>query len=113
MNARGQALIESLLSLPIVLSGALLLLLTMYMLLSQHLLEHWVYETSVCLAQEYPSYSCETELRKKIALFSFHRLNSVTILNSAHMVETKIEITNPTGRKSYFQARLTLPLVDL
>ena len=59
---KGQTLLETVVTLPILILVTTGLLSLAYLALGQKLLSHWVYKTNICLAKDYQVSFCKKQL---------------------------------------------------
>ena len=109
-NQKGQALIETLISLPftiLALSGTIGLA---HFSISYKLTDHWTYEAAICLSKFYPKNFCSKELRRKIDLLPYVDINLRRIYRSANQVSLKGSTQiGPVFSKKWVQ-HLSIPL---
>jgi hypothetical protein len=67
----GQALVETLVSLPIMLLGVSVVIAGLHSLFLFYLSDHWVYQSSLCLVRERQISHCRQQLQKRLAQLPF------------------------------------------
>jgi hypothetical protein len=70
-HQRGQALVETLASLPVIVLGATLVLGGLHSLFAFYLTDYWVYQSSLCLVRERQISHCRQQLQKRLAQLPF------------------------------------------
>ena len=94
-NVSGQALVETLFSLPILVAGGTLVLGGLHSLSAFYLTDYWTYDLAFCLAQERSTIVCRKQFKRKVANLP---LTQVSILESRnfsgrHFVKTQMTTT--------------------
>lgn len=69
LNNSGQALVETVLSLPVVVAGVTMILVGLHSLSFYYWFDHWTYESAVCLIKENSEWDCEKKLKAKLEIF--------------------------------------------
>ena len=111
MNQRGQALIESMLVLPTCTGGIALILGGLYFYTAHHLTDHWVYQTSMCLAEDKPEQECSQDLKKHIHKLSFHNIQKLGLKRTKDQILVRLKTRSSLGFDENFEAHLTLPIL--
>ena len=111
MNQRGQALIESMLVLPTCTGGIALILGGLYFYTAHHLADHWVYQTSMCLAEDNPQQDCQNRLTKKISKLSFHNIQKLGLKRTKDQILVRLKTRSSLGFDENFETQLSLPIL--
>ncbi len=92
LSSRGQALVETIYSIPIVMSGLALSLIGLHSLFLFYLTDHWTYQASICLVEEKPKESCRSELVKKTNQlpYTYFQIKKFERNNHQAQVEMKV-----------------------
>ena len=91
MNKKGQALVESITLLPfcIILMGALLW--GTYTYFSSYLLDHWLYDSVLCIQKELTVHQCKQNLKSKVNKLPFINLTDIDLHLSFSLIHARIE----------------------
>ncbi|MCB0378547.1 MAG: hypothetical protein KDD33_08650 [Bdellovibrionales bacterium] len=109
-NQRGQALVESLASLPMLIVIALAVLSLPFSILSHYLSDHWVYQSSLCLAKEESKVVCEAQLLQRLRQIPFQKISEISLRRTGSKAATQITIKR--FRSYRIQNELHLPLAS-
>jgi|GEM_PF-6384263 len=112
-NSEGQVFLETLVSLPFVVVSVSLLLSLIYSLLAYSLMDHWVYQSSICLAKFKNQHQCRSQLEKRLQPFVFHKTQSLRLYRGRHQIQVVLRSKGPIGRPFRLRSQLSLPLKDL
>ncbi len=109
-NSFGQALIETLFSLPLVLSAMMLVLVFLYSWTSHFLIDHWVYQSALCLSQDHSIRTCRKELEEKLNQIPFLTFQVRRMTKNSNLVHLLVETHQPLTLQTDFEEKLRLPL---
>lgn len=109
-NNRGQALVESLFSLPLVVGGATLILGGLHSLFVFYLVDYWTYKASFCLAKERPVPFCEQEIKSQLLRTPLLQINSVNMRLYHDEAYVKTSYATPFSSAASSISRLALPI---
>ena len=89
-NCKGQALLESLVALPFILGAISAIFITLYSMLGIYLLDHWSYQSTLCLAKEISKSSCQNQLRQRVSILPFFKISQIQMNKGFQSASTKI-----------------------
>ncbi len=109
-SLKGQALFETLFTLPIVMGGLSLILCFLYSWTSHFLIDHWVYQSALCLAENQAPRHCQKELVEKLKQVPFltFQIDRMSLWQKKVLVQVKTR--QPLQLHSVFTETLHLPL---
>lgn len=95
INSHGQAIIESLVIIKIVIALTILILSCTYFLLARKWAHYWVYRTALCQTHITESYKCRQELKEKLEQVlprSFYRMEASWVTRQESHVAVQIKV---------------------
>ena len=114
-NNKGQALIESVISLPFIILFTGGLMWVLYLLLVNLWFSYWVYQTNVCLVRENTRWYCQDQLTEKLTQVTnqhYFKVKELWITNkqSTVSVDVKFDAQFGLGYANNFVSEISLPL---
>ncbi len=103
LNSRGQALVETLLSLPALVSGATLVLGGLHSLFAFYWVDHWTYQLSQCLAKETIAIECTRDFEKRVQLLPFAKVEVIQQSQWGDQVQVKTQLHTALIPNKVFQ----------
>ena len=91
----GQALVETLFSLPILVAGVTLVLGGLHSLSAFYLTDFWSYNMALCLNKEISSTKCRTEFNKKTSYLPFAKVEVLATNIGSRKSQTKVILNTP------------------
>ncbi len=107
-NKRGQALVETLVSLPVLMAGGALVLAGLHSLCTFYLVDHWTYESALCLAQE--KSTCRKELDQRLMQIPYASVAVRRFYKRGETVEVRAQLSTPLLRNVVFNESFRQPL---
>lgn len=111
-NKRGQALIESLFTLPVFIGLVALATIGSFSTGAYYLTDHFVYQSALCLASAQVTKNCEQELKQKLNLIPFSHFSIQQFYKTSQQVRSQIVVTHPWSQSFEFTETLLLPLTS-
>lgn len=109
-NNRGQALLESLWCLPVVIGFFTLILIGIETHFSDYLIDHWVYEACLCLAKEQPTQTCSNKLLSQLQHIPFIDFQLNQFSRDEKRILVKLIVDHHLLTPKAFTEELFLPL---
>lgn len=91
----GQALVESLLSMPLLVAGVTLVLAGLHSLSLFYIVDHWTYNTAVCLVQENSPQGCREQLSKRLQQLPLQTTRIKEVSATSKEVSVQIQLHTP------------------
>ena len=109
-NQKGQALIESLFCIPVLISLISFIFIGFYRVSSHYLIDHFIYQAAFCLAKERGDDQCKKQLIRKLDLIPLSQSQIDLFYIDHKTVAVKARITKLWKSETVFQQTLSLPL---
>lgn len=109
-NARGQALVESLFTLPFAIAVVSSFFIGFHYLSSEFLADHWTYQSALCLASQKPVALCKREVGQRLRLLPFYHHDIQKMDRRLQRVEVEIYLSGPLMQRKVFSENIRLPL---
>lgn len=111
-NQNGQALLETVFALPTILVLVGIVLIGACRFTTHYLMDHWVYQSSLCMAKEVSSERCLRQMDRKVQMMPFVRysLNRVVVRKNRVLIE--LTYSSPVQLPLKIIEHLRLPITS-
>jgi hypothetical protein len=109
---RGQALAESLFVIPLAMAVVNISGLGFLYLSTQYLVDHWLYQSALCIAERRPPYVCKDSLSNNLQMLPWQSHHIRRWQHSETTIELELEFTLFRSMTRRFQQNLHLPLLE-
>ncbi len=109
-NFRGQALVETMLSLPTLVSGAILMFGGLHSLFAFYWVDYWTYQSALCLAQEQPRVFCRQQLNQRLQQVPFAKARIQNLSFSVHAAQVSTDLQTVFLRNREFTTQVHIPI---
>ncbi len=110
LNCRGQALVESLFTIPFAIAVVSSFFIGFLSLSSEFLADHWTYQSALCLASHKPVALCKRELEQHLQLLPFYHHDIHKMDRQQQSAEVVVYLSGPLMHRKLFSESLRLPL---
>lgn len=110
LNKKGQSLLETVVVLPFLMVLVSGLLAGLHGSAAYYLVDHWTYETSLCLAGQSSEADCRKRLKKNLALIPFLKYEINQLSKKSKSTLTEVTIHTPLFVGKTFLEELRTPL---
>lgn len=98
---RGQALLESVISLPALVALFSAMLIGGHSLLTDFLMDQWLYESTFCLVEEKPKQLCLENLKTQVTRIPFLEIQSLNLFRRSRQVHVQARLKLPYLKKPW------------
>jgi hypothetical protein len=108
-NLKGQAIIESLFSLPVFMGLIFLIMISILQFSSHYLSDHFVYSAAICIAKDEIE-TCKQQLIKKMRLIPFMRFKIISFKKYYNKINVEVDTKSAGGYSNNIRENLELPI---
>ncbi len=110
VNNRGQALVETLFSLPLLVAGVTLVMVGLHSLSVFYLVDYWTYSASRCLAEERPASLCREKLERRLQSLPYTSIHIQSFQSRRPAALVKTQVTTVLFHNKEFESRFSTNL---